>query len=173
MKAVCNLCHKAVPGNMRGQPYKHNCVPLVDNSVLSPMADTTSEPKRLREENERLKIMEKAQNLDRVGLEDYIEYLKSEKAALRKDWEQIKAQYAELVDALCSPAWMGRNRHSSVVALAKRLHDSQTKLRPLELEDIALAAGYCIRKSGHEGSCNGLPRNDCHNAARTKERGGE
>ncbi len=22
-------------------------------------------------------------------------------------------------------------------------------------------AGYCIRASGHDGPCNGLPRNDC------------
>jgi hypothetical protein len=77
---------------------------------------------------------------------------------MKPDYEK---QYNELVDALCSRSWMGRNRHASVVALAKRLHDSQTIIRPLELEDVALAAGYCIRKSGHDGPCNGLPRNDC------------
>lgn len=37
----------------------------------------------------------------------------------------------------------------------------KTQKRPLELEDIALAAGYCIRERGHDGPCNGLPRNDC------------
>jgi hypothetical protein len=81
-----------------------------------------------------------------------------------------KKRYEELVDVLCSKAWLGRERHASVLALAKRLHDSQRTLRPLELEDVALAAGYCIRKSGHEGPCNGLPRNDCHQRA-TKEEG--
>jgi hypothetical protein len=74
---------------------------------------------------------------------------------------ELNAQYQELVDSLCSKSWAGRNRHASVVALAKRLHDSQRTLRPLELEDVALAAGYCIRNSGHDGPCNGLPRNDC------------
>lgn len=76
--------------------------------------------------------------------------------------DTVCAQYSELIDALCSKSWLGRDRHASVVALAKRLHDSQRTLRPLELEDVALAAGYCIRKSGHDGPCNGLPRNDCH-----------
>ena len=28
-------------------------------------------------------------------------------------------------------------------------------------EDIALAAGYCVRACGHDGPCNGLPRKDC------------
>ena len=28
-------------------------------------------------------------------------------------------------------------------------------------EDIALAAGYCVRAGGHDGPCNGLPRKDC------------
>lgn len=74
---------------------------------------------------------------------------------------ELNAKYQELVDALCSKSWQGRNCHASVVGLAKRLHDSQRTLRPLELEDVALAAGYCIRKSGHTGPCNGLPRNDC------------
>lgn len=78
-----------------------------------------------------------------------------------------KKRYEELVDVLCSKAWLGRERHASVLALAKRLHDSQRTLRPLELEDVALAAGYCIRKSGHEGPCNGLPRNDCHQRAKS------
>ncbi len=31
----------------------------------------------------------------------------------------------------------------------------------LELRDVALAVGYCIRAKGHDGPCNGLPRNDC------------
>lgn len=83
--------------------------------------------------------------------------------------DALRKEYSELVDALCSPAWLGRNRHSSVVALAKRLHDSQRQLRPLELEDVALAAGYCIRKSGHNGPCNGLPRNDCFVSNSEKE----
>jgi hypothetical protein len=82
----------------------------------------------------------------------------------RKILGRARREYSELVDALCSKSWMGRNRHDSVVGLAKRLHDSQKVLRPLELEDVALAARYCIRKSGHDGPCNGLPRNDCHGA---------
>ncbi len=73
----------------------------------------------------------------------------------------VETRYNELVDALCSKAWMGRNRHESVVALAKRMKGRETKIIPLELEDVALAAGYCIRASGHTGPCNGLPRNDC------------
>ncbi len=81
--------------------------------------------------------------------------------------DTLKHDYDELVDALCSKSWLGRQRHASVVALAKRLHDSQLTLRPLELEDVALAAGYCIRKSGHEGPCNGLPRNDCFQQAKS------
>ncbi len=79
----------------------------------------------------------------------------------------FEKQYNELVDALCSRSWLGRNRHASVVALAKRLRDSQLRIRPLELEDVALAAGYCIRASGHDGPCNGLPRNDCFVAKRS------
>lgn len=70
-------------------------------------------------------------------------------------------RYWELVDALCSESWQGRNRHDSVVGLAKRLRDSQTKIRPLELNDIAQAVGFCIRPAGHAGPCNGLPRDDC------------
>jgi hypothetical protein len=100
------------------------------------------------------------QNAAHPGSVDKIRFLISER-------DTLKLQYAELVDALCSKLWLGRKRHTSVVALAKRLHDSQRTLRPLELEDVALAAGYCIRKSGHEGPCNGLPRNDCFQGAKS------
>lgn len=48
------------------------------------LPDVLSELKRLREENERLKVMETAQIVDRAGLEDHIEYLKLQNAALRE-----------------------------------------------------------------------------------------
>ena len=86
---------------------------------------------------------------------------------LMKERDAVRAQYGELVDALCSKSWLGRERHASVVALAKRLQARQRQIIPLELEDVALAAGYCIRKSGHDGPCNGLPRNDCPRGERS------
>jgi hypothetical protein len=92
--------------------------------------------------------------------------------ALIAEMDDSDKKYAELVDALCSKAWAGRDRHASVLALAKRLSSSQQQLRPLELEDVALAAGYCIRRSGHEGPCNGLPRNDCFLAPSKENRKG-
>ena len=98
---------------------------------------------------------------EREILEGAIRIQASQIQNLMTERDAFRGKYGELVDALCSKAWLGRERHSSVVGLAKRLHDSQQTLRPLELEDVALAAGYCIRKSGHDGPCNGLPRNDC------------
>lgn len=71
--------------------------------------------------------------------------------------------YKELVDALCSPAWLGRERHASVVALARRLRDSQQVITPMEAVD--LYAGLCIRTGGHDGPCNGHPRADCFSTA--------
>lgn len=41
---------------------------------------------------------------------------------------KVKEEYQELVDALCSKSWTGRGNHESVVALAKRLKNSQQKL---------------------------------------------
>ena len=78
-----------------------------------------------------------------------------------EDKPDFERMYHELVDALCSKSWMGRYRHSSVIGLAKRLRDSQGALHALAPEDIALAAGYCVRAGGHDGPCNGLPRKDC------------
>ena len=89
------------------------------------------------------------QNVAHPGSVDKIRFLiherETDQGAIRIQASQIEnlmtardavsQQYSELVDALCSKA--------------------------LELEDVALAAGYCIRKSGHDGPCNGLPRNDC------------
>lgn len=51
---------------------------------------------------------------------------------------EAEQKYSELVDALCSPSWLGRNRHSSVVALAKRLRDSQDKLFANEREFVPM-----------------------------------
>jgi hypothetical protein len=74
--------------------------------------------------------------------------------------DELEAKYQELVDALCSKSWAGRDRHESVVGLAKRLRDSQKTLHPTELEN-GMPVKYCIRVVGHEGPCNGMPRKDC------------
>ena len=75
--------------------------------------------------------------------------------------DQVRREYAELVDALCSPSWLGRNSHSSVVGLAKRLHDSQRQLYAL---DVTQSPKLCSRKLRHTGPCNGHPRNTCPGA---------
>jgi hypothetical protein len=80
------------------------------------------------------------------------------------DWERM---YLELVDALCSPSWAGRDRHESVIGLARRLHNSQTRLQAMAAE--------CTRVTGHSGPCNGFPQAGCRNsesatAPETKER---
>lgn len=77
------------------------------------------------------------------------------------DYEE---QYKELVDALCSPSWIGRERHASVVALAKRLRNSQQFIRALVLDEVHMVATVCVRAVGHDGPCNGLPRADCGTA---------
>lgn len=89
--------------------------------------------------------------------------LQREVEALRKDKERLESQYAELVDALCSKSWMGRERHASVVGLAKRLRDSQAEIYPTRATPVG-AVSYCVRKSGHDGPCNGFPRYDCREA---------
>lgn len=65
--------------------------------------------------------------------------------------------YKELVDAICSPSWLGRERHASVVSMARRMRDSQQTIRPMGYSE----PGFCIRFSGHDGPCNGHPRTDC------------
>jgi hypothetical protein len=65
-----------------------------------------------------------------------------------------EAMYRELVDALCSPSWLPRNKHESVVKLAKRLHDSQAKIYPQSQGCTLPPEGwYCTREPGHEGPC--------------------
>ncbi len=65
-------------------------------------------------------------------------------------------QYHELVDALCSPAWLPRNNHHSVLKLAKRLRDSQ-----LEIRAMGDVPKRCTRAEGHDGPCNGFPSKTC------------
>ncbi len=69
---------------------------------------------------------------------------------------EIEKRYWELVDSLCSPSWLGRNRHASVCALARRLRDAQARIYPTA-ERIA----RCTRIASHGGPCNGLQREDC------------
>ena len=78
------------------------------------------------------------QNVAHPGSVDKIRFLMHERetdqGAIRIQASQIenlmaerdaaRGQYNEVVDALCSKSWLGRERHSSVVGLAKRLHNS-------------------------------------------------
>jgi hypothetical protein len=80
---------------------------------------------------------------------------------LIRERDQIRREYAELVDALCSPSWLGRNSHSSVIGLAKRLHDSQQRIYAM---DATPNPKLCSRKGKHTGPCNGYPRNTCPGA---------
>lgn len=111
--------------------------------------------------SDRAPEVDRIRKLNTAKVHGHVDSAVSHCAFLLNHITELDAKYQELVDALCSKSWMGRNRHSSVVALAKRLHDSQKELRPLDLEDVTLATGYCIRVAGHEGPCNGLPRKDC------------
>jgi hypothetical protein len=79
-----------------------------------------------------------------------------------KDYE---AMYFELVDALCSKSWEGRSRHPSVVALAKRLRDSRTIIRPMAFRPMALQFyGMVV---SHDGPCSGMPRHECPGFGKT------
>jgi hypothetical protein len=55
-------------------------------------------------------------------------------------------------------AYHGIDRIALIAALNRAYYEAHGKV---ELEDVALAAGYCIRERGHAGPCNGLPRNEC------------
>lgn len=51
------------------------------------------------------------------------------RASESRDYERM---YSELVDALCSPGWLGRYDHKRVLALAARLKVSQGVIVPME-----------------------------------------
>lgn len=81
-----------------------------------------------------------------------------------------KRRYEELVDALCSKSWIGRERHESVVALAERMKNSQTVIKALADNGYApLALRDCTRLSPHDGPCNGFPRKECLARADAKD----
>lgn len=70
------------------------------------------------------------------------------------DEPNYKQLYEELVEAICSKSWLDRNKHESVLGVARRLRDSQTKI-------YASKPSVCTRTNGHKGPCNGLPRKTC------------
>ena len=100
----------------------------------------------------------------------------------KPDSPDFEKQYRELVDALCSASWLGRNRHDSVLKLAQRLRDSQLHIIPMQKARVNYTAadgtehsqeveliphGYpklCSRRGRHIGPCNGYPRNTCPGA---------
>lgn len=64
------------------------------------------------------------------------EQLAERLTAAEEDLDVARAEerkrYDELVDALCSPSWLGRNRHESVLGLARRLRNQQLEIRSAE-----------------------------------------
>lgn len=67
-----------------------------------------------------------------------------------------KRKYEELVDALCSKSWIGRERHESVLSVAKRMKAKESQIVPMYK-----GADVCTRAAGHKSPCNGWPREDC------------
>lgn len=100
---------------------------ILGTPVLN-FADVDREHNDLREtleyaDSSKLEIRDRAQ-----GLLTALSELKEQRHEIEGYEAETGKNYNELVDALCSPSWLGRHRHSSVIALAKRLRDSQDKI---------------------------------------------
>lgn len=44
------------------------------------------------------------------------------------DLHEVKRMYQELVDALCTPSWKGKESHYQVIQLARRMREREAKI---------------------------------------------
>lgn len=66
----------------------------------------------------------------------------------------------DCVEALGLPPAKSAGRATGVGGIQQPITDKDPILAPALV--IARALGYCIRKHGHDGPCNGWPRKDCN-----------
>lgn len=90
--------------------------------------------------------------------------------ATKRELEVEQAKVARLaaiahraLNAFCGSAKSWNQMRDEVIVLQapKSPKTSQQHLPPMELEETELVPGRCVRSSGHDGPCNGLPRKDC------------
>ena len=70
---------------------------------------------------------------DRLNMESVVSEEKLDTVTRERD--EARAKYSQLVDSLCSKSWLGRDRHESVLGLARRLRDNQAHIYALEKEE--------------------------------------